>query len=249
MAKIITTCPVCGENLKISKLQCSACGMELSNDFEISIFEKLNKDQHNFLLTFLKHRGNLKSLQEEMNISYPYAKKKLTELLSVLNLNEEEKAIQLKENVEMNYWFRNTESNKASEIIKNKLAENGGRAIVSSISGKRYGIKAASDGRHILCDELPPIYTYEVFDVIVDLLKAQPNFKARKGNARNYKLGEAGCEEDTVAGAILKNYFGKNTGESGVDPVFVLASVLEWAGIIHNGRGYLELTVSYTERL
>lgn len=249
MAKVISTCPACGETLKIAKLQCSACGMELSNDFEISIFEKLNKDQYNFLLTFLKHRGNLKLLQEELNISYPYAKKKLTELLSVLNLDEEGKSIQPEENVEMNHSFRNAKSSRASDIIKNKLAENGGRAIVSSISGNRYGIKSASDGQHILCDELPPIYTYEVFDVIVDLLKAQPNFKARKGNARNYKLGEAGCEEDTVAGAILKNYFGKNTGDSGLDPVFILASVLEWAGIAHNGRGYLELTASYKERL
>lgn len=249
MAKLISQCPACGENLKIAKLQCRSCGMELSSDFEFSIFDRLNDDQHNFLLTFLKHRGNMKSLQEEMNISYPYAKKKLTELLSALNLNEEENSIRPEEKVEMRYWFRNTESNKASDMIKSKLAENGGRAIVSSISGNRYSIKAGSDGQHILCDELPPIYTYEVFDVIVDLLKTQPSFKARKGNARNYKLGEAGCEEDTVAGAILKNYFGKNAGESGLDPVFILASVLEWAGIAHNGRGYLELTATYRERL
>ena len=52
--------------------------MELSNSFEISPFDKLDNDQYLFLTTFLKHRGNLKLLQEELNISYPYAKKKLT---------------------------------------------------------------------------------------------------------------------------------------------------------------------------
>lgn len=248
MAKLISQCPACGKNLKLVKLQCSDCRMELSNDFEFSIFDKLNTDQYDFLLTFLKHRGNMKSVQEEMNISYPYAKKKLTDLLATLKLNEEDNE-QTEENIEMSHWFSKVESSKASDIIKRKLAENGGRAIVSSISGNRYGIKAGSDGQHILCDELPPIYTYEVFDVIVDLLKGQPNFKARKGNARSYKLGDAGCEEDTVAGAILKNYFGKSAGESGVDPVFILASVLEWAEIAHNGRGYLELMASYRERL
>mgnify|MGYP003223772809 CR=1 FL=1 len=143
----------------------------------------------------------------------------------------------------MQIQFDGKESNRAGDIVRRKLMENGGRAIVTSISGNRYGIKADTDGQHILCNELPPIYTYDVFDVIVDLLKTQPNYRADKGSARGHRLGEA------VAGAILKKYFGKSAGESGVDPVFVLAAVLEWAGIAHNRRGYLELTVAYSEEL
>lgn len=246
MAKLISECPVCGNDLKIAKVQCPCCGLELSNSFEISPFDKLDNDQYLFLTTFLKHRGNLKLLQEELNISYPYAKKKLTELLSALNLTQEDKTL-IKEDVNMQIQFDGKESNRAGDIVKRKLMENGGRAIVTSISGNRYGIKADTDGQHILCNELPPIYTYDVFDVIVDLLKTQPNYRADKGSARGHRLGEAGCEENTVAGAILKNYFGKSAGESGVDPVFVLAAVLEWAGIAHNCRGYLELTAAYSE--
>lgn len=249
MAKIISKCPVCGNDLKITKLHCSCCGMELSNSFEIGPFDKLDNDQYLFLTTFLKHRGNLKLLQAELNISYPYAKKKLTELLSALNLTQEENEPSMKEDVNMQIHFEGKESNHAGDIIKRKLMENGGRAIVTSISGNRYGIKADADGQHILCSELPPIYTYDVFDVIVDLLRTQPNYRAAKGSARGHRLGEAGCEENTVAGAILKNYFGKSAGESGVDPVFVLAAVLEWAGIAYNRRGYLELTAAYSEGL
>ena len=248
MAKLISECPVCGNDLKIAKVQCPCCGLELSNSFEISPFDKLDNDQYLFLTTFLKHRGNLKLLQEELNISYPYAKKKLTELLSALNLTQEDETL-IKEDVNMQIQFDGKESNRAGDIVKRKLMENGGRAIVTSISGNRYGIKADTDGQHILCNELPPIYTYDVFDVIVDLLKTQPNYRADKGSARGHRLGEAGCEETTVAGAILKNYFGKSAGESGVDPVFVLAAVLEWAGIAHNCRGYLELTAAYSEGL
>ena len=29
------------------------------------------------------------------------------------------------------------------------------------------------------------------------------------------------------------------------DPVFVLAAILDWAGIVRNERGYLELTADY----
>ena len=105
MAKLISECPVCGNDLKITKLQCPCCGMELSNSFEISPFDKLDNDQYLFLITFLKHRGNLKLLQEELNISYPYAKKKLTELLSALNLTQENDETFIKEDVNTQIQF------------------------------------------------------------------------------------------------------------------------------------------------
>ena len=45
--------------------------MELKNDFEISKYDLLDKEQLNFLETFLACEGNLKELQNRMNISYP----------------------------------------------------------------------------------------------------------------------------------------------------------------------------------
>ncbi len=131
-----------------------------------------------------------------------------------------------------------------SDIIKEKLIKNGGSAKVKSLQGKIYEITFNPNDKHIVCDNLPPVFTYEVFDIIINLLEEQ-NGKAKKGSARNFKLGEKGCEETTVAGTILKNYFGKSNGESGLDPVFILSSILEWAGIVHNKRGYLELTEEY----
>ena len=58
---------------------------------------------------------------------------------------------------------------KPSEIIKDKLLQNGGRAIVHSLTGKAYEIRSGNDGHSFLCDQLPikPPYTYDVFDVIV----------------------------------------------------------------------------------
>lgn len=150
----------------------------------------------------------------------------------------------------MKNWLTNEKSVKASEIIKTKLKENGGRAIVESISGKKYEIRAAADGKSFLCDELPiiPPYTYEVFDIIVDLLIKEGG-KARKGMGRNARIGEPECDKTTVVGAIAINYHGKRNGQSAFDPVFVMAAVLEWADIAHNERGYLELTPSYRCKL
>ena len=50
-------------------------------------------------------------------------------------------------------------------------------------------------------------------------------------------------------GAIALNYAGKKLGDSVFDPVFVLAAVLEWAGIANNERGELVLTQSYRSML
>ena len=83
---ILTKCPTCNEKLYISSLKCQKCGLELKNDFEISKYDLLDKEQLNFLETFLACEGNLKELQNRMNISYPLAKKKLFELLAALQI-------------------------------------------------------------------------------------------------------------------------------------------------------------------
>ena len=44
-------------------------------------------------------------------------------------------------------------------------------------------------------------------------------------------------------------YRGYELGASVYDPVFVMAAVLEWAGIAENGRGELILTNEYKSML
>ena len=81
MKTLLSKCPSCHGSLYISSLRCPDCGMELNNTFELSPFNELSSEQYSFLLSFLRCRGNLKSLQKELQISYPTAKKKLDDLL------------------------------------------------------------------------------------------------------------------------------------------------------------------------
>ena len=60
--------------------------------------------------------------------------------------------------------------------------------------------------------------------------------------------GYGDCTEDTIVGCIAKEYAGKKEGMSVFDPVFVLSAILDWAGIVRNERGYLELTADYCTR-
>ena len=245
MIKPISQCPCCDEALKITKLQCCKCGMEISNTFELSVFDSLTRDQYSFLMAFLKQRGNLKNVQNDLGLSYPAAKKKLDDILIALELATEDETPEPEE-IDMNCIVINRNSTLASEIIKAKLADCGGRTMVQLHRGGMCEVSISPDGM-FLCPKLVP-YDFKVFDAIVNLLLKSPNYRAKKGNARAAKLGEPGCEESTAAGAILV-FLKKRPGESGFDPVFVLAAVLEWAGIVHNERGALVLTQSYRNML
>lgn len=249
--KTISKCPTCGSNLKIAALRCSDCGLELRNDFELSPFDLLSSEQSNFLITFLKQRGNMSAVQEELGVSYPTTKKMLDQLLTALGLSDSTPQItEIQEDIDMLGWSIQKNSSRASDIIKQKLMENGGRAVVHTMRGLPCEIRVASDGVSFISDKLPitPPYRYEVFDVIVDFLLSQGG-RARKGNGRNHKLGEPDCDKTTVVGAISYNYSHKETGKSVFDPVFVFAAVLEWAEIAHNGHGELALTASYLEKV
>lgn len=248
MKRLISKCPACHETLQVTTLKCPDCGMELKNTFDLSPFDLLDNEQFEFLITFLKNRGNLKEVQSEMQISYPTAKKKLDELLAALNLSSTTENIIPKE-IDVSRMNVDYTSKSASEMIKAKLKEHGGHVTVFTARGLPCEIYAEPDGTTFISDKLPvkPAYKYEVFDAIVDLLIKQGG-RARKGNGRNYKLGEPGCEENTVVGTVaLCRDHDRKIGDSVFDPVFVLAAVLEWAGIVINGRGELILTEAYRE--
>ena len=244
MQKIISKCPGCQGNLQISTLKCPDCGLELKNAFELSCFDRLNDEQLQFLLAFLKARGNLSEVQADLNMTYSVVKRKLDELLAALNLGIAKGAERV-EKIDINKLDVDYNSNRASEIIKAKLKEHGGHVTVYTARGLPCEIYAEADGKTFTSDKLPikPAYEYTVFDVIVGLLREQGG-RARKGNGRNFKLGDPGCEETTVVGAIAK-YRGRKVGESIFDPVVVMAAGLEWAGIAQNGRGELILSDNY----
>ena len=251
MAKVISECPSCRGALKIAVLRCSDCGMELNNDFQRGPFDSLTADQTEFLISFLRKRGNISSLQAELGVSYPTAKKRLDDLLTALKLVDNISQVEKDEGfVDMSDWSIPKGSNKASDIIKKMLIEHNGKVIVHTARGLPCKVRVALDGSSFLCNKLRinPPYRYEVFDVIVNLLISQGG-RARKGNGRNFKLGEPNCDETTVVGAIGYNYAHKKTGTSVFDPVFALAAILEWAGIANNERGELVLTASYQEIL
>lgn len=81
---LISECPVCEKQLKITRLQCTHCHTTIENEFELSKFARLNKEQLSFIETFLKCRGNIKEVEKELGISYPTVRGKLDDIISSL---------------------------------------------------------------------------------------------------------------------------------------------------------------------
>src|SRR4029453_5139780 len=68
---VIATCPVCSNELAITRLHCGSCGTTLEGDFSVGRFGRLNRDQLALLESFLRSRGNLREMERELGISYP----------------------------------------------------------------------------------------------------------------------------------------------------------------------------------
>lgn len=244
MELLICYCPACRQKLTAQVLKCPSCQLEMKNEFALSPFDYLTSDHQEFLTEFLRARGNMKALQEKMDISYPTAKKKLEQLIAALGIVDEATST---EEFDMSL-YRTKNATAPSEIIINKLIDVGGKATVTSLDGSEYEIALDSDGKTMLCSALPP-YEFRVFDIIVNLARREGG-RVKKGQARGKqdKIGSDKCNEHTITGIIGIEYYRKSIGDSVFDPVFVLSAVLEWAGIAHNRRGYIELTQQYLQK-
>jgi hypothetical protein len=81
---VISTCPVCSNELAVTRLHCRSCGTTLEGDFSVGRFGRLNRDQVALLESFLRSRGNLRDMERELAISYPTVRSRVEALIRAL---------------------------------------------------------------------------------------------------------------------------------------------------------------------
>src|SRR3979411_3488853 len=69
--QVLTRCPVCGDDLHIVRLECPACGSALQGNFTLGRLARLTREQLQFVEVFIRCRGKIKDVEEELGISYP----------------------------------------------------------------------------------------------------------------------------------------------------------------------------------
>ena len=84
MAKLLTGCPVCSGNLHPTELTCGTCRTRIQALFDPCAFCRLTDDQAQFVALFLRNRGNITAMSEDLGISHPTVTRRLDAVLTVL---------------------------------------------------------------------------------------------------------------------------------------------------------------------
>ena len=81
LPQVIGRCPICDNELSVTRLHCSACDTAIEGRFRLSRFQRLTADQLAFLEVFVKNRGIIKDVEAELGISYPTVRARLDDVL------------------------------------------------------------------------------------------------------------------------------------------------------------------------
>lgn len=135
-----------------------------------------------------------------------------------------------------------------SEYLKEYYLSNGKRIIVTTLTGKQHEIRLSDDNKYFYSETglgRNNVLYLSWFDGIIDFIK-QNGGRVKKGNCRdNSKVGYGKCTDDTLCYYIATKCYGKNYGESSFDPVTVVTSILDNAGICKNERVYIQLSAEF----
>jgi hypothetical protein len=84
MHPLITTCPVTGAELIVTRLQSPESGIVIEGQFSLGWIGRLTREQLDFVEVLLKNRGNVNSVAAELKMSYNTARSRMDEIVSAL---------------------------------------------------------------------------------------------------------------------------------------------------------------------
>jgi hypothetical protein len=91
MYQVPTACPVCHDELIVTRLACRNCGTALEGRFSLEKIFQLTPEQLHFVEVFLRCEGKLNRVQDELGLSYPTVRSRLEEVIQALGYEVEGK--------------------------------------------------------------------------------------------------------------------------------------------------------------
>lgn len=84
MNPVIGQCPICNDTLHVAKLKCRNCDTVIEGHFSLGRLYDLSPEQLYFVETFIRCEGKINRMEQELNLSYPAVRSRLTEVIEAL---------------------------------------------------------------------------------------------------------------------------------------------------------------------
>lgn len=99
MNPVIGQCPICHETLHVTRLHCRHCDTAVEGHFSLGRLYQLSPEQLSFVETFIKCEGKINRVEQEIGLSYPAVRSRLTEVIQALGfeLGEQPEELSLEE--------------------------------------------------------------------------------------------------------------------------------------------------------
>lgn len=86
MRKILETCPTCGGDFAVTELTCTTCETIVRSRYSPCPFCRLSPEDLEFMLVFVRNRGNVKEMERELGVSYWTIRGRLNEVITSMGL-------------------------------------------------------------------------------------------------------------------------------------------------------------------
>jgi hypothetical protein len=95
MYPLVGQCPICHDDLIVTRLHCRTCDTTLEGHFELGRLSQLAPEQLGFIETFIRCEGKITRVEQELGISYPTVRSRLHDVIRALGyeVGEEEAPI------------------------------------------------------------------------------------------------------------------------------------------------------------
>ena len=84
MNPALTQCPVCKDELAITRLHCSSCNTSIEGRFYSGSFANLSPKQMAFIEVFVRCEGKITRVESELSLSYPTIRNRLHEVIRAM---------------------------------------------------------------------------------------------------------------------------------------------------------------------
>jgi hypothetical protein len=84
MNSVIGQCPVCRGTLHVTQLHCRECDTTIGGHFTLGRLYQLSPEQLEFVEIFLRCEGKINRVEQEIGLSYPAVRARLTDVIRAL---------------------------------------------------------------------------------------------------------------------------------------------------------------------